>query len=112
MIKSIRFNSCYGSYDVVFRISSYLHGNGIFLELLTYPDLLPYSNVTVNLFDDAVDCSGSPFVFLDVNNVPGILAWMCDNDFSTGAISSFRSGFVDYPLVRLNLSRIKEFCYE
>lgn len=109
MTKFIPFNSVYGSYNVVFRLSSYSYGNGIVLNMLTFPDLEPFACCTVNLFGDSVDRSGSPFVFLDVNNVPGILEFMCDNDFSTGAISSMCSGFVDYPLVRLNLSRIKEF---
>lgn len=96
----------FGNFDVFFCSNTYAIGGGLALELRLYPSCEPFGCITVNLPDCPLD---PPFVFLDVNNFPGILELMCDNNFSTGAISSARSGFVDYPLVRLNLSRIKEF---
>lgn len=113
-MKTITVVTCFGEYTVMFRRSTYAHGNGIALFLVCVSSkgdpIEPFTCLTVNLFSVAVDCTDSPFVFLDINNNPWVLDWMCDHDFSTGAIFFMRSGFVDYPLVRLNLSRISEYC--
>lgn len=104
--KVFKFASLFGDCDVFFCLNTYLFGGGIALQVIKYPSAEPLGFITVNLSFYPLQ---SPLVFLDVKNFPGILEFMCDNDFSSGALSYVHSGYVDYPLVRLNLSRIREY---
>lgn len=111
---------CYSSdfssdvYDVAFKLDRYLANNSLALEFY-YADgdcYLPFFLATVCLPDFTPPSLNGDFVYLDVNNVPGVLEFMLLHDLCSAPISYAPSGFCLYPLVRLNLETIKLYLLE
>lgn len=66
----------------------------------------PYCNLTVNLDMQL----GKGLAFIDVNNADrDLLLFLEEQEFITSTGVTMPSGFVVYPLYRLNLDKIKEY---
>lgn len=91
-----------------FTMSSYCGNKNTYVGLIynegKYPEA--YCRLTVNL---AVPLP-KDMAFIDVNNGDEkIIAFLEAQGFIENTHKSFRSGYVEYPLYRLNLNKIEEY---
>ena len=97
----------YGPLKLSLEVTTYAkHGNtAICLWAETEEGPEEYSTLTVNLDERLPE----DFAYIDVNNNSGLLKILVANGLATETGIMGMSGFCTYPLVRLNLDKIKEY---
>ena len=111
MIKTIRINSRFieAGYNIAFRVAEYENGNtAIVMDCFTDDEVYDgvYGNLTVNLGDKLPEGYG----YIDINNLgEQITDWIKANDLGEDTWVIGKTLFVNYPLYKLNMEKIKEY---
>lgn len=92
-----------GSYDCYIVVSKYQNNNTA-LQLID-PEEGPYATMTVNIEE-----LPSGYAALDVNNFPEVEDIMSKYKLGTPTEFYLTSGYCTYPVYKLNLTNIKEYC--
>lgn len=90
-----------------FEEQRYRFGGGLCLKLYMFTDNIIdlWQTITVNL-----ESVPEGFAYIDINNCgESIIQWLTANDFMEPTGEFLTSGFVSYPLYKLNLPKIREY---
>ncbi len=111
-IKTISYTTNFGKQiDIYFKFHKYLDNGNTAVQIFHRDKESgdePWSFLTVNLDLKLPETHA----FIDINNNGGtIVDWLVENGFAENTYCYRRSGFCSYPLVHLNLDKLKEYGY-
>ncbi len=94
-MKTFKFNDL----EVSLSFETYRNNGTLAVEMNTVPDEEPYAVITVNL---CCPLQSDKLAFVDENNLPGIGAWLKENNIASPLGYKQRSGFCLYELYSFN----------
>lgn len=101
-MKTFKIKSYGKIYDCHFFVSSYSNNGNIAIEIETDEEL--FCDATVNL-----EILAPGYAYLDVNEYEGIEELFKNNNFGEYVNAKYRSGYVKYPLYKINIDAIREY---
>lgn len=110
--KTLSIKTHTGEYaDVFFKLEKYSENNNTAIIMYCKPkgEECISDFLTVNLSEKLSE----DMAYIDINNIgKRIVPWLEENKLAIPVGKTKRSGFCDYPLVLLDLNRIKKHCVE
>lgn len=90
-------------YNCYFQIGEYIANKTTALRIANNMGAIAGITVCIPGFSD------KGMTILDINNCPWALDFMTDNGFATKTRVNVESGYCVYPVVRLNMEKIREY---
>lgn len=100
-MKKIQIKQYGKKYNLQLFVTSYCHNGN--MAIIAYSNDEPYVDLTVN-FDETLPVQEA---YVNVNGMPNIVQII--EEFATAKGITKRSGYVEYPLYRFDLSKMKEY---
>ena len=96
----------HGDYNVYLEVGHYTNNNNTALQLFTEHGS-PFATITTNIVDLPEGCAA-----IDINNCPWALEFLERYELVKDYWFPVQSGFCVYPVVQLDLEKLKEIAKE